>query len=476
MQPQASKPPQPVWAKVLRVTISVIGFLLLIVLAIGLRILRRQEPGVMALLGGILLAALALIMGGGYLVHLLVEDARRARPSVGLAIAKAVMGLLLFIPFFVGFDLNADSFGLLRTAKFGYQQTFIYAMPVAVGICLVLAGGFGLIGRRLGWVAGLVLLAALVPVLGFGAPLTSPLQLVGELDKDSSHRTAFTADGQKLVQLMKDATSQTWNLDPLRLEGKSSVAPGSPGDYFISPHGTLVVTLTEDRLTMRETTAANPKWSESLPTRHYEERRRHPAYVWFISEELLGLRIGPQLQIRRCDDGQLQGEQVFPKEPRLIAVAPNGSLVAAVQREDITNDYHLGVWRTGEQAPFLAPKEYTDIEIHSLTFDPASKQLAAGYESFAILFELENKRQTMLIKGDRQLFGYCTDLWFSTDGNRILTSWLDDHLIVFDRQGQRLLHVQHVPGLVANASPDGKWLITTGHNEPLRLWRFKKDW
>lgn len=182
---------------------------------------------------------------------------------------------------------------------------------------------------------------------------------------------------------------------------------------------------------------------------------------------LAGVRQG-KLTVWDCDDSGYPIRFEEPTEARTLAVSDDGSLLAGWGDGGLVLVDSIN-WQSATIRTELKPGSFP-----CLALDRSGKLAALGHEgSFSIeIWNLEARMraQFFMLKSTADM-AFVSLAW-SPDGLLAASTWGGRVLLVDSRTGQELISVQAHRGSVFGLafSPNGKILITAGHDQLIHLW------
>jgi hypothetical protein len=178
------------------------------------KILARKNPAAAFSVAAVALLAVAALWGASSLYRWVSRDAAAPRPSPAVAAFKLVLGLVLFLIFFVGaqadlhvgyrndgFPIDMLRLGVLPNVPFGGWTPVAYGLAAALSGFGILAGVLGLIGRRATWLMRLALLTLLTITAAVLPALCPVRMMILPLVRGDKHASAlaFNPDGTRLA-------------------------------------------------------------------------------------------------------------------------------------------------------------------------------------------------------------------------------------------------------------------------------------
>ncbi|MCA9167686.1 MAG: hypothetical protein KDB23_08460 [Planctomycetales bacterium] len=142
----SSKQGLPLWAHLALTVFRLLGLVIIVAAGFSLRLLRRAEPVLALIIGVSLCVGVMLLFGIGFYAEAVAVDSRSERPSKWLGLIRILVGLLLAILFFLGFRTEDLTIGLLPASEYGWLRAVWFAIPIAIGVHEVVAGGLAVQG------------------------------------------------------------------------------------------------------------------------------------------------------------------------------------------------------------------------------------------------------------------------------------------------------------------------------------------
>jgi WD40 repeat protein len=267
---------------------------------------------------------------------------------------------------------------------------------------------------------------------------------------------ALSRDGRSIVTWSRDGTARVWDTQG----GVARVNLTGPGGAITSaafdPSGEFVVTTSADG---RARIWRSRVDAELRPLARVPTPISAAAFSADGTAVVVAARSG--ISILRAADGRRTA--LVPTGPvRLIAVSPDGSLVAAAQGRQVR------AWRvTGEPASAFEEEDAPT----ALAFSPDARRLALGAHDGTVRIRTVEGRRVATLTGVQR---HVTSLSFSPSGELLAAGLGNGAVAVWNVQSgrrlhQRLGHRSGTPVMSVSFSPDGRQVITAGQDSTVRV-------
>ena len=217
----ASPPPMPGWVSLVRVLLRILQVVVVVGAGLATKALIRQNgpmAGLVIVAGILLLVFISFVVRKGLAV--LVADAHRPQPSRGLGIVKIVIGLVLAGVCLWGIDPELP-FGLLPYGYAGPLLALAFAVPIALGLHLLVMGSLAQAGSRPPVWLRFIVFAGIVAALALAGPQLSASYRTGQVAAGklpvytspfgSGEFFAFINDGKDLAVVEDSGTLSVWH-------------------------------------------------------------------------------------------------------------------------------------------------------------------------------------------------------------------------------------------------------------------------